>query len=115
MRAPAPATTARSRVVGKIIEAVVKTSVDAGRPLPLICALYAIENTEGIWLCAYYGANRSVFDYLPQKGAEVDEAKLGIAFLHRAFIPNDLYEPSNWEQFKMERFMSYGSHSERAL
>jgi hypothetical protein len=100
------------RVAGKIIDTVVKVSVDATRPLPLVCALYAVENSEGVWLCAYYGANRSVFDYLPQKDAVVDEAQLGIAFLHKVFIPKDQYQPALWEQFKKERFMVYGAHSE---
>lgn len=107
----APAATL-PRVAGKIIEAVVKVSVDATRPLPLACALYAVENAEGVWLCAYYGANRSIFDYLPQKGAEVDEAQLGIAFLHKVFVPKDQYQPALWEQFKKERFMAYGGHGE---
>jgi len=56
-------------VKGKITEAQVKVSVDATRPLPLVCALYAVESAAGVWLCAFYGANRSVFDFLPQKGA----------------------------------------------
>jgi hypothetical protein len=106
-----PATTA-SRVAGKIIDTVVKVSVDATRPLPLACALYAVENSEGVWLCAYYGANRSVFDYLPQKGADIDEAKLGIAFHHKVFIPKDQYQSAEWEKFKKEWFMVYGAHSE---
>jgi hypothetical protein len=110
--APVSPTAAAPRVAGKIIEAVVKVSVDATRPLPLVCALYAVENSQGVWLCAYYGANRSVFDYLPQKDAEIDEARLGIAFLHKVFIPQDRYQPAQWEQFKKERFMAYGAHSE---
>lgn len=105
-------TTVPSHVAGKIIDAVVKTSVDATRPLPLACALYAVENAEGVWLCAYYGSNRSVFDYLPQKDAEIDEAKVGIAFLHKVFIPKDQYQPADWERFKKERFMVYGAHGE---
>ncbi len=103
---------AAPRVAGKIIDTVVKVSVDATRPLPLVCALYAVENPEGVWLCAYYGANKSVFDFLPQKDAEVDEAQLGIAFLHKEFIPKDQYQPAAWEEFKKERFMAYGAHSE---
>ena len=79
---------------GRIIEAIFKVSVDATRPLPLACALYAVENQQGVWLCAYYGANQSVFDYLPQKDAEIDEAQLGIAFLHKVFIPKDQYQPA---------------------
>jgi hypothetical protein len=112
--ASTPASTAATapRVAGKIIESVVKVTVDATRPLPLVCALYAVENSEGVWLCAYYGANRSVFDYLPQKDAEVDEAQIGITFLHKIFIPKDQYQPAQWEQFKKERFMAYGAHSE---
>ena len=105
-------TAAAPRVAGKIIDMLAKVSVDATRPLPMVCALYAVENSEGVWLCAYYGANRSVFDYLPQKEAEIDEAKLGIAFLHKVFIPKDQYQPAQWEQFKKERFMAYGAHSE---
>ena len=103
-----PAATA-PRVTGKIIDMVTKVSVDATRPLPLTCALYVVENSEGVWLCAYYGANRSVFDYLPQKDAEIDEAKLGIAFLHKVFIPKDQYQTADWEKFKKERFMVYGA------
>lgn len=95
-----------SLIRGKIIEAEVKVSVDPTRPLPLACGLYAIETPEGVWLCAYYGTNRSVFDYLPQKGAEVDEAKLGIAFQTRQFIPKDQYQPTLWEEFKKSRLMA---------
>jgi hypothetical protein len=109
---PASPTAAPPRVVGKIIDMVVKVSVDATRPLPLACALYAVENPEGVWLCAYYGANRSVFDYLPQKDMEIDEAKLGIAFRHKRFIPKDQYQPAQWEEFKKEQFMTYGGHGE---
>ncbi|MFZ0959763.1 MAG: hypothetical protein WAO35_02580 [Terriglobia bacterium] len=109
---PVSSTAAAPRVAGKIIDTVVKVSVDATRPLPLVCALYAVENAQGVWLCAYYGANRSVFDYLPPKDAEIDEARLGIAFLHKVFIPKDQYQPAQWEQFKKDRFMAYGAHSE---
>ena len=109
---PAPPTAAAPCVAGKIIDTVVKVSVDATRPLPLACALYAVENSAGVWLCAYYGANRSVFEFLPQKDAEIDEAHLGIAFLHKVFIPKDQYQPAQWEQFKKERFMVYGGHGE---
>ena len=108
---PAGAVSATANVTGKIIDAVSKVSVDATRPLPLVCALYAVENSEGVWLCAYYGANRSVFDYLPQKDAEIDEAKLGIAFLHKVFIPKDQYQPAAWEEFKKKHFMVYGANS----
>lgn len=97
---------------GKIIEAEVKVSVDPARPLPLVCALYAVETAESVWLCAYYGANRSVFDFLPQKGAEVDEAKLGIVFRTKQCIPKDQYQPAEWEKFKKEKFMSYAAHGE---
>jgi hypothetical protein len=100
-----------SRVTGKIIDTVSKVSVDATRPLPLVCALYAVENAEGVWLCAYYGSNKSVFDFLPQKDAVIDEATAGIAFLHRTFIPRDQYQPAAWEDFKKERFMVYGANS----
>jgi hypothetical protein len=109
---PAPHAAAAPRVAGKVIDAVVKVSVDATRPLPMACALYAVENPAGMWLCAYYGANRSVFDFLPQKDAEIDEAQLGIAFLHKVFIPKDQYQPEQWEQFKKDRFMAYGAHNE---
>ena len=54
-------------VRGKIVDTQIKVSVDATRPLPLVCALYAVESSEGVWLCAYYGANRGVFDYLPRR------------------------------------------------
>jgi hypothetical protein len=97
---------------GKIIEAEVKVSVDPARPLPLGCALYAVESADGVWLCAFYGANRSVFDFLPQKGAEIDEAKLGIAFGSKQFIPKEQYQPAEWAKFKKEKFMSYGAHGE---
>jgi hypothetical protein len=107
--APATPTATAPRVTGKIIDTMVKVSVDATRPLPLACALYAVENSEGVWLGAYYGANRSVFDYLPQKEAEIDEARLGIAFLHKVFIPKDQYQPADWEKFKKEQFMVYGA------
>ena len=99
-------------VHGKIIEAQVKVSVDATRPLPLVCALYAVESSDGVWLCAFYGSNRSIFDFLPQKGADVEETKLGITFRVRRFIPKDLYRPDQWEEFKKERFMAYGGHGE---
>jgi hypothetical protein len=105
-----PAVTA-SRVTGKIIDMISKVSVDATRPLPLVCALYAVENAEGVWLCAYYGANKSVFDFLPQKDAVIDEATVGIAFLHKTFIPKERYQPAAWEDFKKERFMVYGANS----
>ena len=109
---PTSAVTTPTQVSGKIIDAVSKISVDATRPLPLACALYAVENSQGVWLCAYYGANRSVFDYLPQKGAEIDEPRLGIAFRHKRFIPKDEYQPAQWEEFKKEQFMVYGAHTE---
>jgi len=99
-------------VHGKIIEAQVKVSVDATRPLPLVCALYAVESSEGVWFCAYYGANRSVFDFLPQKGADIEESNLGIAFRTKRFIPKEQYVPAQWEEFKKEHFMVYGSHGE---
>lgn len=99
-------------VGGRIIEAQVKVSVEATRPLPLVCALYAVESSDGVWLCAYYGANRSVFDFLPQKGADIDERKLGIAFRTKRFIPKDLYRLEEWEEFKKDHFMAYGGHGE---
>ena len=110
--APAVSPGATQFVRGRIIEAQVKVSVDAARPLPLVCALYAVESSEGVWLCAYYGANRSVFDFLPQKGADVEETKLGIAFRTKQFIPKDQYRPEQWEEFKKEKFMAYGGHKE---
>ena len=94
-------------IQGMIIEAEVNVSVDAARPLPLACGLYAIQNSTGVWLCAYYGMNRSVFDYLPQMGAEVDEVTLGIAFQVRQFVPTDQYGPAVWEEFKKARFMGF--------
>src|SRR5947209_12547413 len=94
-------------IKGKIIEAEVKLSVDPGRPLPLACGLYAIETEEGIWLCAYYGANRSVFDFLPQKGAEVDERTSGISFHTREFLPRDQYSPARWEEFRKAKLMTF--------
>ena len=103
-----PATSFR----GKIIEAEVKVSVDATKPLPLACALYAVDSAEGVWLCAYYGANRSVFDSLPQKGAEVDEARLGIAFHTKRLVPREEYSQATWEEFKKTNFLAYGAHKE---
>lgn len=88
------------------MDAEVKVSVDPGRPLPLACGLYAIEAPDSFWLCAYYGMNRGVFDYLPQKGAEIDEAKLGITFKVREFVPKEQYGEALWEAFKKNRFMA---------
>ena len=102
------ATTATIR--GRIIEAEIKVTVDPANPLPLACALYAIETSEGVWLCAYYGANRSNFDYLPQKGANVDEKTLGIAFFAREFVPKDEYQPERWERFRQSHLMGGGPH-----
>ena len=95
-------------ISGKILEAEVKVSVDPAQPLPLACGLYAVETPEGVWLCAYYGSNRSVFDYLPQKGAEIDEKTLGITFAIREFVPKEKYGPSVWEEFKKARAMGAG-------
>jgi len=103
---PTAAPGAATNIKGKIVEAEVKISVDPARPLPLACGLYAIETPEGFWLCAYYGMNRSVFDYLPQKGAEIDEEKLGIAFKVREFVPKEQYAAALWEAFKKTRFMA---------
>jgi hypothetical protein len=95
---------------GKIVEAEVKVSVDPGRPLPLVCALYAVEVEGGVWLCAYYGTNRSVFDYLPQKGATLDEAQAGVLFHVKEFLPGDRYQPAAWDEFKKSRMMTYDVH-----
>jgi hypothetical protein len=97
-------------VRGKIIEAEIEVSVDPGHPLPLACGLYAIETESGVWLCTYYGTNRSVFDYLPQKGAEVDESKLGITFQDKTFVPSERFQPGVWDDFKKSRLMTYGEH-----
>jgi len=94
---------------GRVIEAEVKISSDPTEPLPLACALYAIEGQQGVWLCAYYGANRSVFDCLPQKDAVVDEGKLGIAFYSREFVSKEQFKTEVWQEFKKRRFMSYGA------
>jgi hypothetical protein len=107
-----PALASAQPIRGRIIEAEVKVSVDATRPLPLACALYAIESSEGVWLCAYYGSNRSVFDYLPQKGGALDEAKLGIAFHTKEFISKEEYQPGLWEAFKKAHFVAYGGHED---
>ena len=107
---PDAASRIASAIRGKIIEAEVKVSVDAAHPLPLACALYAIETGEGVWLCAYYGANRSVFDFLPKKGAEVEEAKLGIAFHIKSLVPKEQFQPGVWEEFKRARLMEYQEH-----
>jgi len=112
--APKATPVATQSIRGEIIEAEVKSTVDATRPLPLACGLYAIETPGGVWLCAYYGMNRSVFEYLPQKGATVDEARLGIAFQVKEFVPKDRYQTSVWEEFKKQRMMAYGGHGEKA-
>jgi hypothetical protein len=104
--------TSNAPVRGKILEAEVKVSVDAARPLPLACALYAIETSDGIWLCAYYGANRSNFDYLPQKGSMLEQSTLGITFHRKQFVPKDRYDAAVWEDFKKTYFIGYGSHEE---
>jgi hypothetical protein len=102
---PTTAPAANIKIKGKIVDAEVKVSVDPARPLPLACGLYAIETSEGYWFCAYYGMNRSVFDFLPQKGAEIDEMKLGITFKVREFVPREQYGEALWEAFKKTRFM----------
>ena len=106
------ATGAAPAIRGAIIEAETKSSVDATRPLPLVCGLYAIDAGEGVWLCAYYGMNRGNFDYLPQKGATVDESKLGIAFHVKELVPKAQFQPAVWEEFKKHRMMAYGGHGE---
>lgn len=97
---------------GTITEAEVKVSVDPARPLPLACALYAIESAEGVWLCAYYGSNRSNFDFLPQKGAEVDETRLGIVFHAKQFVPKEQYNAGLWEEFRKTHLKVYGGGKE---
>ena len=109
---PSATPAAAPPIRGQIIEAEVKSTVDATRPLPLACGLYAIETPEGVWLCAYYGMNRSVFDYLPQKGATVDESKIGIVFQVKEFVPKEKFQPAVWEEFKKRRMMAYGGHGE---
>ncbi len=89
-----------SPIRGTAIEAEVKVVVDPARPLPLAAALYAIETPDGVWLCSYYGSNRSIFDYLPQKGAPMDESKLGFVFHSKEFVPKEQYQPARWEEFK---------------
>jgi hypothetical protein len=102
-RAPAGLQT----VLGKIIEAEVKISVSPAFPLPLASGLYAIDSGEGVWLCAYYGSNRSVFEFLPQKGAAFDERTAGISFHVRQYIPKDQYQTAAWEEFKKSRLMTF--------
>ncbi len=87
-------------ISGTIVEAEIKQVVDPTRPLPLVTAVYAIEAEDGVWLCSYYGSNRSNFDHLPQKGAGVDESKLGIVFHSKEFIPKDQYQAGRWDEFK---------------
>ena len=106
------ATSAPPAIRGTIIEAETKSSVDATRPLPLVCGLYAIDTGEGVWLCAYYGMNRSNFDFLPQKGAAVDEAALGVSFAVKQFVAKADYQPARWEEFKKQRMLAYGGHGE---
>lgn len=100
----------QGQVQGKIIEAEVSITSDAIHPLPLACALYAVEESEGVWLCAYFGSNRSNFAFLPQKDHEIDEARLGITFQTKMFISRNQYQPSSWEEFKKARLRSYASH-----
>ncbi len=100
---PAVPQGANQPICGNIIEAEIKLVVDPTRPLPLATALYAIETQEGVWLCSYYGANRSNFDHLPRNGAPVDETKLGIIFHSKQFVPKDEYQPARWEEFKKSR------------
>ena len=107
-----PETAATPGIRGTIIEAEVKSSVDATRPLPLVSGLYAIETSEGIWLCAYYGMNRGNFDFLPQKGAAIDESTLGFIFHVKEFVPKDQYQPALWDAFKKKRMMAYGAPGE---
>jgi hypothetical protein len=92
---------------GKIIEAEIKVSVSPAFPLPLASGLYAIDAGDGVWLCAYYGSNRSVFDYLPQKGADFDERTAGITFHSKELVPKDRYQPALWEDFKKSRLMTF--------
>ena len=106
------ATSATPGIRGTIIEAENKASVDATRPLPLVCGLYAIDSGDGVWLCAYYGMNRGNFDYLPQKGAVVDEATLGLVFHVKEFVPKADYQPAHWDEFKKKRMLAYGAHGE---
>ncbi len=98
-------------IQGTIIEAEIKQVVDPTRPLPLVTAVYAIEAAGGVWLCSYYGSNRSNFDFLPQKGAVVDESKLGIVFHSREFVAKEQYQPSQWEEFKKRHIpAAHGAH-----
>jgi len=99
-------------VRGTVIEAEVKISVSPAFPLPLASALYAIETLQdqpeaGVWLCAFYGANRSVFEFLPQKGALLDERTSGISFHTRKFLPRDQYSPARWEEFRKAKIMTF--------
>lgn len=107
---PLPAGT--QPICGEIIEAEIKSTVDATRPLPLVCGLYAIETPAGVWLCGYYGTNRSIFDFLPQKGALVDESRLGIVFQVKEFVTQSQFRPARWEEFKKARLMAYAGHGE---
>ena len=94
-------------VKGKIIDAEIKISVSPAFPLPLASGLYAIDDGQGVWLCAYYGSNRSVFDYLPQKGADFDEKSAGIMFHIKEFVPKEDYQPAVWDAFKKSRLMTF--------
>ncbi len=112
MSSPSSSPAKPQPVHGTIIEAEVKISVSPAYPLPLGSALYAIEAPagepdDGVWLCAYYGANRSVFDFLPQKGAYLDERAAGITFHTREFLPRDQYSPARWEEFRKARLMTF--------
>ena len=89
--------TSTQPIRGKIMEAEVKVSVSPAFPLPLASGLYAIDDGQGIWLCAY----------LPRKGADFDERSAGITFHTRDFIPQDQYQPALWEEFKKSRLMTF--------
>jgi len=97
------APSATQPIRGTIIEAEIKLVVDPTRALPLATALYAIDDGLGIWLCSYYGSNRSNFDYLPQKGAVVDESRLGIVFHSKEHFSKEQYQPTLWKGFKKSR------------
>jgi hypothetical protein len=111
---PASPTTTLSTgrtITGTIVEAEIKQVVDPSRALPLVTAVYAIETEDGFWLCSYYGSNRSNFDYLPQKGAVVDETKLGMVFHSKELVPTDQFQPARWEEFrKLHIPAGHGAH-----
>lgn len=99
-------------IQGRVLEAEIKVVVDPTRALPLASAAYAVETPQGVWLCTYFGSNRSVFDYLPQKGAQIDESTLGITFHSRRLLGSGEFTPEVWQKFKVQTTAPAGRKGE---